>query len=66
MTGPALQSRRNRLDDQMSTTPTRAVERLPPNSRWPSLHPTTQAAFNEILWKGGLPRIEIARALGVT
>ncbi|HZL80546.1 MAG TPA: ROK family transcriptional regulator [Demequina sp.] len=50
----------------MSTTPTQAAERLRLNSRWPSLHPTTQAAFNEILWKGGLPRIEIARALGVS
>jgi predicted NBD/HSP70 family sugar kinase len=50
----------------MSTTGPRVVERLPPHSRWPSLHPTTQAAFNEILWKGGLPRIEIARALGVS
>jgi len=54
------------LDEQMSTTGPRVVERLPPHSRWPSLHPTTQAAFNEILWKGGLPRIEIARALGVS
>jgi predicted NBD/HSP70 family sugar kinase len=50
----------------MSTTPTPAAPRLPAKSRWPSLHPTTQAAFNEILWKRGLPRIEIARTLGVS
>jgi len=50
----------------MSTTGPPVVERLPPHSRWPSLHPTTQAAFNEILWKRGLPRIEIARTLGVS
>lgn len=50
----------------MSTTPTPTAERPPLSSRWPGLHPTTQAAFNEILWKGGLPRIEIARILGVS
>ena len=33
---------------------------------WPVLHPTTQAAYNAILWRGGLPRIEIARLLGVS
>jgi predicted NBD/HSP70 family sugar kinase len=54
------------VDEQVSTTPKRAAERLPPDSGWPRLHPTTQAAFNEILWKGGLPRIEIARTLGVS
>lgn len=50
----------------MPTTPTQTAELAPLNPRWPSLHPTTQAAFNEILWKGGLPRIEIARILGVS
>jgi len=48
------------------SAPARAVEPLPSKSRWPSLHPTTQAAFDEILWKRGLPRIEIARTLGVS
>ena len=33
---------------------------------WPPLHPTTQSAFNEILWKRGLPRVEVARTLGVS
>jgi hypothetical protein len=34
--------------------------------RWPELHPTTQAAFNRVLWSGGLPRTEIARLLGLS
>ncbi|PSL37428.1 putative NBD/HSP70 family sugar kinase [Labedella gwakjiensis] len=34
--------------------------------RWPELHPTTQAAFNQVLWRRGLPRTEIARRLGVS
>jgi len=34
--------------------------------RWPELHPTTQAAFNQVLWHGGLPRTEIARKLGLS
>jgi predicted NBD/HSP70 family sugar kinase len=34
--------------------------------RWPELHPTTQAAFNQVLWREGLPRTEIARRLGVS
>lgn len=43
-----------------------ALERHSGLERWPELHPTTQAAFNQVLWRGGLPRIEIARKLGVT
>jgi predicted NBD/HSP70 family sugar kinase len=34
--------------------------------RWPEIHPTTQAAFNQVLWHGGLPRTEIARKLGLS
>lgn len=41
-----------------------SVER--PATAWPALHPTTQAAFNRILWERGLPRAEIARQLGVS
>jgi predicted NBD/HSP70 family sugar kinase len=37
-----------------------------PAAAWPALHPTTQAAFNRILWERGLPRAEIARQLGVS
>ncbi|WP_165759532.1 ROK family transcriptional regulator [Rathayibacter oskolensis] len=35
-------------------------------ARWPEMHPTTQAAFNRVLWSGGLPRTEIARKLGLS
>lgn len=34
--------------------------------RWPELHPTTQAAFNQVLWQGGLSRSDIARKLGIS
>jgi predicted NBD/HSP70 family sugar kinase len=33
---------------------------------WPSLHPTTQAAYNQILWNGGMAKAEVARRLGVS
>ena len=36
------------------------------SATWPLLHPTTQAAYNAVLWRGGLPRIEIAKLLGVS
>ncbi|WP_166847160.1 ROK family transcriptional regulator [Isoptericola sp. BMS4] len=34
--------------------------------RWPEFHPTTQAAFNQVLWRGGLSRSDIARKLGIS
>jgi predicted NBD/HSP70 family sugar kinase/biotin operon repressor len=34
--------------------------------RWPELHPTTQAAFNRVLWDDGLSRSDIASKLGLS
>ncbi|MFD6138348.1 ROK family protein [Promicromonospora sp. NPDC060271] len=34
--------------------------------RWPEFHPTTQAAFNQVLWRGGLSRSDIARKLRIS
>lgn len=34
--------------------------------QWPELHPTTQSAFNQVLWRGGLSRSDIARKLGIS
>lgn len=33
---------------------------------WPVLHPTTQAAYNQILWNRGLAKAEVARQIGVS
>ncbi|MCS5717215.1 ROK family protein [Herbiconiux sp. CPCC 205763] len=33
---------------------------------WPTLHPTTQAAYNQILWNHGLAKADVARRLGVS
>ncbi len=33
---------------------------------WPRLHPTTQSAYNRILWNGGLSKSEVAKALGLS
>ncbi|TXN32500.1 ROK family protein [Lacisediminihabitans profunda] len=35
-------------------------------SPWPALHPTAQAAYNQILWNRGLAKADIARRLGVS
>lgn len=35
-------------------------------SGWPELHPTTQAAYNLILWNRGLSKSEVARGLGLS
>lgn len=48
------------MNQGAATSPPAGVE------RWPELHPTTQAAFNRVLWSGGLPRTEIARLLGLS
>lgn len=50
----------------MTTSDEPCAPGVQPLSRWPELHPTTQAAYNLILWRGGLPRIEIARLLGMS
>lgn len=61
-----------RLDECMPTSSrSRSVPDVGPSGDqpttvWPTLHPTTQAAFNRILWERGLPRIEIARQLGLS
>ncbi|MFJ4206063.1 ROK family protein [Streptomyces sviceus] len=33
---------------------------------WPQLHPTTQSAYNRILWNGGLSKSEVAKKLGLS
>ncbi|MGX1372578.1 putative NBD/HSP70 family sugar kinase [Streptomyces canus] len=33
---------------------------------WPRLHPTTQSAYNRILWNGGLSKSEVAKKLGLS
>ncbi|CAM5709976.1 hypothetical protein SGRIM119S_07260 [Streptomyces griseorubiginosus] len=33
---------------------------------WPRLHPTTQSAYNRILWNGGLSKSEVAKELGLS
>ncbi|WP_369227033.1 ROK family protein [Streptomyces sp. R39] len=33
---------------------------------WPQLHPTTQSAYNHILWNGGLSKSEVAKKLGLS
>ncbi|MFB2600018.1 ROK family protein [Herbiconiux sp. P17] len=47
-------------------SPRDASDRSQPIVSWPSLHPTTQAAYNQILWNGGLAKADVARRLGVS
>lgn len=54
----------SRFDGTVPTPPD-----LPPTPLlvpWPELHPTTQSAYNEILWKRGLAKADLARMLGVS
>ncbi|NJQ02796.1 ROK family protein [Streptomyces zingiberis] len=38
----------------------------PAGEGWPRLHPTTQAAYNRILWNRGLSKSEVAAKLGLS
>lgn len=50
----------------MTSTPDGSVRGPGAGSRWPKLHPTTQAAYNRILWNGGLSKSEVAARLGLS
>lgn len=49
----------------MPSTP-EAQARLSSIAAWPVLHPTAQAAYNQILWNHGLAKADVARRLGVS
>ncbi|MEV0347846.1 ROK family transcriptional regulator [Nonomuraea sp. NPDC050680] len=50
----------------MTSTPDGPAARSEADSGWPQLHPTTQAAYNRILWNGGLSKSEVAKKLGLS
>lgn len=50
----------------MTSTPDDVVTPSGPGPGWPKLHPTTQAAYNRILWNGGLSKSEVAKKLGLS
>ncbi|MDH6565397.1 putative NBD/HSP70 family sugar kinase [Streptomyces sp. SAI-208] len=50
----------------MTSTPDDPTLRGETGSGWPQLHPTTQSAYNQILWNGGLSKSEVAKKLGLS
>ncbi|MET8213341.1 ROK family transcriptional regulator [Streptomyces sp. NPDC005373] len=50
----------------MTSTPDDLTTRSGAGRGWPQLHPTTQAAYNHILWNGGLSKSEVATKLGLS
>ncbi|WP_405974729.1 ROK family transcriptional regulator [Streptomyces sp. NBC_00988] len=50
----------------MTSTPDDLTTRSAAAGGWPGLHPTTQAAYNRILWNGGLSKSEVAKELGLS
>ncbi|WP_225848973.1 ROK family transcriptional regulator [Streptomyces sp. HPF1205] len=50
----------------MTSAPDDAATLGEAGAGWPKLHPTTQAAYNRILWNGGLSKSEVAKKLGLS
>lgn len=54
------------LDGFMTSAPDDRTSPSGADPGWPRLHPTTQSAYNRILWNGGLSKSEVAKELGLS